>query len=86
MLFTLHDHSDSGTSDLLGVCVDQCRDSVTLEGQANPKESRERRAESGSQPEGWDERRGTEGRCQSKVTNREREGVRSKDRVELLIY
>ena len=45
MFFTLQDHSDSGMSDLLGACVDQCRDSMTTEGQANPKESRERRME-----------------------------------------
>ena len=32
-------------SDLLSAFVDRCRDSVTQEGQANPKESRERRAE-----------------------------------------
>ena len=40
-------------SDLLGACVDQCRDSVTTEGQANPKESRERRAKL------WESARGT---------------------------
>ena len=34
-------------------CVDRCRDSVTTEGQANPKESRERRAEL------WELARGT---------------------------
>ena len=45
MFFTLQDHSDLGTSDLLGACVDQCRGSMTPKGQANPKESRERRAE-----------------------------------------
>ena len=28
-------------SNLLGACVDRCRDLVTLEGQANPKESKE---------------------------------------------
>ena len=52
-------------SNLLGVCVDRCRDSVTPKGQANSKESRERRAE----PGGWDKRRGTEGRWQIKVTD-----------------
>ena len=41
MFFTLQDHSNRGTSDLLGVCVNWCQDSVTPEGQANPKESRE---------------------------------------------
>ena len=45
MFFTLQDHSDSGTSDLLSTCVDRCQDSMTTEGQANPKESRERRTE-----------------------------------------
>ena len=45
MFFTLQGHLDLRTSDLLGVCEDWCRDSVTTEGQANPKESRERRAE-----------------------------------------
>ena len=53
MLFTLQDHSDSRTSDLLGTCVDWCRDSVTTEGQANPKESREWHAEL------WESARGT---------------------------
>ena len=33
--FTLQDCSDLGMSDLLGVYVDQCRDSVTLERQAD---------------------------------------------------
>ena len=37
-------------SDLLGACVDQCRDSLTTEGQANPKESRERRGALGVGP------------------------------------
>ena len=37
----------------LCACVDQCQDSVTLEGQANPKESRERCAEL------WESARGT---------------------------
>ena len=40
-------------SDLLGACVDRCQDSVTTEGQANLKESRERRAEL------WELARGT---------------------------
>ena len=53
MFFTLQDHSDSRMSDLLGVCVDRCQDSATTEGQANPKESRERRAEL------WESARGT---------------------------
>ena len=44
MFFTLQGYSDSRMNNLLGVCVDRCRDSVTSEGQANPKESRERRA------------------------------------------
>ena len=41
---------NSGTSDLLGACVDRCRDSVTPEGQANSKESRERRGALGVGP------------------------------------
>ena len=53
MFFTLQDHSDSRTSDLLGACVDRCQDSVTTEGQVNLKESRERRAEL------WESARGT---------------------------
>ena len=53
MFFTLQDHSDSRMSDLLGACVDRCQDSVTTEGQANPKESRERHAEL------WESTRGT---------------------------
>ena len=53
MFFTLQDHSDSRTSDLLGACVDRCRDSVTTKGQTNPKESRERRTEV------WESARGT---------------------------
>ena len=40
-------------SDLLGACVDRCQDSVTTEGQANLKESRERRVEL------WELARGT---------------------------
>ena len=41
---------------------------------------------SGSRHGGRDEQRGTEGRRRSKVTNRECEGDRLKDLVELLIY
>ena len=41
--------------------------------QASPKESRERRAKLWESAEGQDERRGTEGWQQSKVTDRERE-------------
>ena len=58
---------------------------MTTEGQANPQESRERHAELWESTGGRDEQRDTEGRRRSKVTNRECEGVRSKDRVELLI-
>ena len=47
MFFTLQDYLYSRTSDLLGAFVDRYGDSVTLEGQANLKGSRERRAELG---------------------------------------
>ena len=53
MFSTLQDYSVSGMNDLLGACVDQCRDLVTSEGQANPKESREKYTEL------WESVRGT---------------------------
>ena len=73
MSFTLQDYSYSGTRDLLGVCMDRCGDSVTPEGQANPKGSRERRVELWELARGTRRAEGYQRERRSKVTNRERE-------------
>ena len=58
---------------------------MTSERQANQKQSGKWCAELWELARGWDKQRGTEGRRRNKVTNLERELVRSKDRVITLI-